>query len=325
MSANVEIMANGLGSIAYAGATPWHGLGQEITGEMGYSWAACAEVAGLNTVAEKVALKTHDGQDVPDCFAIRRTSDGKIISGSKTVGKTYTILQNSEVGDWFTPFLESKQAQIHTLGSLANGSRIWGLAKLNLDPMEIVPNDPVDKFVLLSHAHDGTLAVRAGFTPIRVVCSNTLAAAHSSAASKLIRIRHGRDVVQNLENVREVMNLANQEFEATAEQYRRLANKQINTNDLVKYVKTVLKVKEGEEISTRTKNIIEEIMGLCESGRGQDIPGVRGTLWSAFNGVTEYLNYNRGHNAETRLNSLFFGQSKVANDYALETALAMAV
>lgn len=326
MSHQLEILENGSAAMVYSGSTPWHGLGTVIEGETCYDWKACVKtVPQLDSDVEKVALQTFDGQEVPDVFAIRRKLDGKIVSNGKTVGRTFNILQSSEMGDWFKPFLETRQAQIHTVGLLAGGSRIWALAKLNLDPMEIVPGDAVEKFVLLSHAHDGTLAVRAGFTPIRVVCANTLALAHGNgAASKLIRIRHGADVVQNLENVREIMNLANQEFEATAGQYKLLASKQINTNDLVKYVKTVLKVKEGEEISTRTKNIIEEIMGLCEAGRGQDIPGVRGTLYAAYQGYNEFLCYKKGHGQETRLNSLFWGLNAEANKFALETALAMA-
>src|SRR5208282_996578 len=51
-----------------------------------------------------------------------------------------------------------------------------------------------EKFILLSHGHDGSLAVRVGFTPIRVVCQNTLSMAHGSAASRLIRCKHTRDI-----------------------------------------------------------------------------------------------------------------------------------
>jgi hypothetical protein len=62
-----------------------------------------------------------------------------------------------------------------------------------------------------------------GFTPIRVVCANTLALAHADrAGSKLIRVRHTRRLADNLEALREVLDLADQEFTATAEQYRRL-------------------------------------------------------------------------------------------------------
>ena len=205
--------------------------------------------------------------------AVRRTSDSKVLG---VVGPRYAPLQNQDAFDWFQPFLDAKEAALHTAGSLRGGSRIWVLAKLNRDPLVIAQGDEVEKFILLSHGHDGSLAVRAGFTPIRVVCQNTLSMAHGSDASKLIRVKHTKDVLENLANIREVMDLANAEFEATAEQYRLLARKSINQADLRKYVKRVLKV-EDEEGSTRSKNIMEEIVGLAEAGRGNDLPSVRGT------------------------------------------------
>ena len=94
-------------------------------------------------------------------------------------------------------------------------------------------NDEIAKFALLSNGHDGKLAVHFGFTPIRVVCANTESMARSSKASKLIRIRHHRFVKNNVEKLRDIMNLADQEFEATAEQYRFLASKQINATGAV--------------------------------------------------------------------------------------------
>jgi hypothetical protein len=139
----------------------------------------------------------------------------------------------------------------------------------------------------------------------------------------LIRLKHTRDIHENLANIREVINLANQEFEATAEQYRLLARKSISQEDLRRYVKKVLKVE--EEPSTRTSNTISEITRLYESGKGNDLPSIRGTWWAAYNGVSEWLSYQRGRNPQNRLNSLWFGDGAQLNKHALETALAMAV
>jgi hypothetical protein len=120
------------------------------------------------------------------------------------------------------------------------------------------------------------------------------------------------------------MNLANQEFEASAEQYRLLARKSINQADLEKYVRRVLKVNDEEKPSTRTKNIMEKITRLFDEGRGNNLPSVRGTMWAGYNSFAEYLSYQRGHNSDTRLNSLWFGDSANLNKYALEVALDMA-
>jgi len=270
---------------------------------------------------ELVALQTADTQAKVDHRAVRRTSDGRILG---VVGPRYVPLQNEDAFAWFQPFLDAKEAALHTAGSLRQGSRVWVLAKLNRTPLEIAPGDEVEKYLLLSHGHDGSLAVRVGFTPVRVVCANTLAMAHGSDASKLIRLKHTKDIHQNLASIREVMDLANQQFEATAEQYRLLARKSINQADLRKYVERVLGVKDDEEPSTRMKNVMEEIIALAESGRGNALPVVSGTYWSAYNGVTEWLSYQRGRNQENRLNSLWFGDSAAMNKHALETAWAMA-
>ena len=93
-----------------------------------------------------------------------------------------------------------------------------------------------------------------------------------------------------------------------AEQYRLLVRKSINQADLKKYVRRVLKVEEGKETSTRMENTIKDIIGRCESGKGNDLPSVRGTLWTAYNGLNEWLSYERGHNQQNRLNSLWFGE-----------------
>jgi hypothetical protein len=121
------------------------------------------------------------------------------------------------------------------------------------------------------------------------------------------------------------MDLANAEFEATAEQYRRLARKSVNQADLRKYVRRVLKIESEEDIaSTRSKNLVEEIVRLAEAGRGNDLPSIRGTYWSAYNGVSEWLTYNRGRSEDNRLNSLWFGAGALTNRHALEVALDMA-
>lgn len=313
MPANVETMM-------YHGKLPWHGLGTKLSDDHLYDIDAGLVAAGLDWRAEKIGLVTADTATEVPAYGVRRVTDGKVIG---VVGPRYHILQNQEAFNWFKPFLAAREASLHTAGSLNEGARVWVLAKLNKDPIEVAAGDTVEKYILLSHSHDGTLSVRVGFTPVRVVCVNTLAMAHSNVASKLIRVRHSRSVVQNLDNIRDVMNLANQEFEATAAQYRHLATRQINQNDLVKYVKKVLEIPEDEELSSRNKNIIESVLEKCEYGMGNNNPVVSGTWWTAYNGITEYLSYERGHNGNTRLNSLWFGSNATTNKNALDLAVSL--
>jgi phage/plasmid-like protein (TIGR03299 family) len=307
--------------MAYFGGLPWHRLGTALEEGDIYDWPSASRKAGLDWEVELVPLITADTQAQVTHRAVRRTSDARVLG---VVGPRYAPLQNRDAFQWFAPFLDAREAALHTAGSLKGGSRVWVLAKLNRSPLVIAQGDEVEKFVLLSHGHDGSLAVRCGFSPIRVVCQNTLSMAHGSDASKLIRLKHTKDVLENLANVREVMDLANAEFEATAEQYRRLARKSVNQADLRKYVKRVLKIEDGQDISTRSKNIVEEIVGLAEAGRGNSLPSIRGTYWTAYNGVSEWLTYSRGRSEDNRLNSLWFGDSALTNRHALGVALDMA-
>lgn len=315
-------MPHDIESIAYAGHTPWHGLGTPLADDDTVNWQMACRKAGLDWEAESVPLVTADDRhDQVSHVAVRRTKDNKVLG---VVGPRYTVLQNADAFDWFQPFLEAGEARLESAGALRGGSRVWVLAKLQRDPLVIAAGDEVEKYLLLSHSHDGSLAVRCGFCPIRVVCSNTLAMAHGSDASRLIRIRHTGDVLGNLMAVREVMDLADQEFRATGEQYKRLARTSINQADLRRYVRRVLRVEGEADPSTRMSNIVEQIVGLAEAGRGNDHPSVRGTLWGGYNAVTEYLGYTRGRTQDNRLNSLWFGDSAGLNRHALDVALDLA-
>lgn len=311
-------MAHMVENMFYVGETPWHGLGVSLNEAPSISEAINA--AGLNWHVGLRDLFTTDGVRVSHRATVRDT-DGSILG---VVGPRYQPLQNADALDWFQPFVDSGEASLHTAGSLDGGKKVWVLAQLNRDPSVIVPGDEVRKFILLSNSHDGTTAVRPGFTPIRVVCANTLAAAHCSTASKLIRVRHTSKIASNLEKVREIMNAANADFEATADMFRHLASKAFNQADVRRYVKVLLDVENvsDADMPTRTKNIIEDILASI-SGPKQSMPGVSGTWWAAYNGYNEYLNYTRGRNADNRMNSLWFGVGASDNRRALDLAVSM--
>lgn len=63
---------------------------------------------------------------------------------------------------------------------------------------------------------------------------------------------------------------------------------------------------------------------MFETGRGNNLPSIRGTYWASYNAVSEYLGYERGRSQQSRLDSLWFGDSANLNRHALEIALAMA-
>lgn len=320
-------MAHEVESMFSVKVTPWHGLGKVI-GEAP-STADAIRLAGLDWGVRLEELFTADGKSAP-ARATVRTTDNKVLA---VVGDTYVPLQNQKAFEFFDPFVASGNAILETAGSLREGCRIWVLARLNRAPIEVVKGDTVLKYLLLSNGHDGTMAVRIGFTPVRVVCANTLAAAHSHGESKLIRVIHSKQVAQNVEAIREIINAADAAFEASAEQYRFLASRNICQGDLDKFVRVVfdMKTAETERQAASQKTLIDRIAQLFEKGYGNELKGVIGTYWGLYNGVNQYLNYEYGRNQKVlsagnarRLDGLWFGNLAQMNKKALDTAMEMA-
>jgi len=309
-------MAHEVEKMMYMGETPWHGLGVKIEKDLTVEEAI--KEAGLDWQVGIKPIFTSEGELVEDSKLSFRMDTGRQLG---TVGKNYHPLQNTKAFNIIEPLVQSKEITIHTAGSLDEGRKIWVLGKINKEPLKIVSesDDIVERYVLLSNSHDGTLAVRLGFTPIRVVCQNTLTFAITSEKSKLVRVRHSSKMEATLEMLRNTMNVANSEFEATAEQFKLLAAKNVaNSNDLDKYIKLVFNKKDEDEFRAKD-NIVE----LFEHGRGNELKGVTGTYWAAYNAVTEYLSYHKGRNQDNRLNNLWFGSSVIDNQRALDVALQM--
>lgn len=323
MSHNVENMM-------FVGATPWHGLGVSV--DKAPTAEEAIKLAGLDwQVLEKQISYYHEGLGTSDNFrriqshkALIRSSDFKILG---VVGENYKPLQNDKAFSFFDPFIESGLASFETAGSLRGGKTVWILAKLNKAPIEIGRGDEVNKYLMISNGHDGTMAVRVGFTPIRVVCNNTLSMSHSNEKSKLIRITHSRNVNQRVEQVRDIVNAMDAKFEATAEQYQALAKSEVSLTDLEKYVDLIFvnKSADAQRREYSRKKHMENIKRLFETGRGQDLKGARGTYWGLYNAVTEHLTWENGRNNDNRLSSLWFGGNKNLNQKAFDLAFKMAV
>lgn len=325
MSHNVEKMM-------FVGETPWHGLGTKL--EQNPSIKEAILAAGLDwEVRNEPLYYKKETKGEADRFvpvksgAVMRKTDDEIFG---YVTPAYTPLQNKDAFEWFQPFVDSEAVQLETAGSLRSGRHVWIMARISRDPVTIVKkaDDTVLQYLLLANGHDGTMAANAAFCPLRVVCSNTLAAALNDGETKVMKAFHTVRVKEAMLQVRDIVDLTTREFAATAEQYRELALHDIDTQAFKTYVKKTFFPREVkredlvEAQKTAFANILDKVTGLFEAGRGNDRPGVRGTWWAAMNSVTEYLNYVRGKNADRRLDSLWFGDAGRTLRRSLKNALA---
>jgi phage/plasmid-like protein (TIGR03299 family) len=265
------------------------------------------------------------------------------------VGDGYTIMQNAAAFEWFNDFVEKGEAFYHTAGSLKGGRIVWVLAELNRQRAQITENDAIRKFLLLTHSHDSSKAIQVGFTPIRVVCWNTLSMAtvnddsddEKKIKNEMVKLRHTRHCLAGLSAVRETINAADAKFEATAEQYRRLTRFAISKTDLKRYMTLCLSkaspTANPDKPSTRMVHNVEGIVGGESNGSNPPLidrmrGGYDGTLWGAYNLVSEYWTWESGLEMKTRaqetdnrLTSLWLGTINKVNAFALQEALKLAI
>lgn len=277
-------------SIAYAGKTPWHKHGQQIS--EAFDAATALREGGLDFKVGIQPLFLADEREVTAGKATVREDNGKVLG---VVGNRYAVCQNEEAFGFFDGVFGKDKARYEVAGALGDGERVWMLAKLPGE-FEVVGQDVVNQYLLLTNSHDGSAPVTARFTPIRVVCQNTLNAALSRKASNEIRIVHTGRVANRLEIAGKLLAQAGVFFNEACDSFRAFAQYQVKAAALTEYVTRAVTDEVAlplEKVSTRSRNVIERVLELHETGLGQEIAGVRGTLWGAYNALTEYVDHDK--------------------------------
>ena len=251
--------------------------------------------------------------------SVVRTDSQKVLG---VVGSRYEPYQNAEAFEFFDPFLSDGQATLETAGSLMEGKRIFVLAKLNEQPVEVVNGDNVLQYLLLYTSHDGSVGVGIMYTPIRVVCWNTLSASvrYGEGKKSIITVKHARNMRNAIKLVQGAIDTGRRTFEFTLDAYRKMTTYQMPIEGFRRYVRNIWEVPELEEKMPRAW---DKLTTLFETGMGTEIQGVRGTLWGGFNAVTEFVQHVRGRSDESRLDGAWFGPGKVLREKALDVAMEM--
>lgn len=325
-------------NMIYVGETPWHGLGtklsapptvEEALAAAGLDWTVrCERTSHMLRIPLPGGGFRMEPRDAKGQVVIRE--DTNEILGS--VGPRWTPVQNCDALGWFDRWLETDRVELETAGSLFGGAKVWGLARIKSDPIVVTKgsggvDDLVSKFILIGHAHDGTMAIRVGLTATRVVCNNTLSFAvrDGDGDGSLIKISHTTNALDRLEDAADMIEQLDARLSAAAEVYQELAKVEVvNADETIAayvagvYEQTLDKAKSGRRIA--------HISRLFEEGEGQDLPGARGTYWGLYNALTEYETHaaHRDHDRGKRAFSNAHGTGAKRLSRGLDVAYVMA-
>lgn len=312
-------MAHEISSMAYVGAKPWHGLGNQLTEQQPINiWL---KEAGMDwTIEQSDVLFNADNA----ALHIRPYSDSKVLFRSDSltplsvVSNRYKVVQPHEVLNFYKDLVSVGGFELETAGVLKGGRKLWALAKTGQES-RIKGNDRIKAYLLLATSCDGTLCTTAQFTSVRVVCNNTLQMA-TRDSSGAVKVPHSTkfDPMQ----VKEALGIGFAQWDSFMRNLKQLGQRGVSPMEADQYLRVVLNEPEYQADVADSK-VFQKVSRLyLGDGMGADYSAANGTAWGLLNAVTEYVDHHRrARNQDNRLDSAWFGQGAQLKQKALEQAL----
>lgn len=277
MAANVE-------SMFYTREKPWHGLGTKV--DEAPTSKEALELAGLNWKVLQKPIYTSSGTLIEGYKANVRNTDQNVLG---IVTDRYKVVQNDEAFK-FTDDLLGAGVRYETAGSLQDGKRIWLLAKL---PHEyIIGGEQISPYLVFSNTHDGSGAIKVAVTPVRVVCSNTLNLALSTAKRSWSTIHTG-DINGKMDEARETLQLANKYMHCLGKEFNNLQQKKISERKVMEFIEELLP--EPENASYQQKRNVARLRDDMKR-RYFDAPDLKdlgNTAYRFVNAVSDFATHAR--------------------------------
>lgn len=303
MAHEVE-MINGQAQMAYAGEKPWHGLGVEVSNDL--TPAQIMAKAGLDWQVEKMPLSftNRAGKlQTVNKHALVRSNDSKVLD---VIGDDWNPIQNSEAFEFFSEYVLAGDMEMNTAGSLKGGKNVFALAKVK-ESFSVNGDDQVDSYLLFSNPHEYGKAVDIRFTPVRVVCNNTLTFSLQSASKNFVKVGHRSKFDADM--VKQQMGLASEKFAKYKEMAQFLSTRRFTADTLIQYYNEVFPYTHKQaEAPTKVEDLSKNARAAMDVLYTQ--PGAQygeGTWWQALNSVTYLTDHVMGRSSDTRMQSAWFG------------------
>ena len=277
MAANVETMF-------YTREKPWHGLGTRV--ETVPTSKEALQLAGLDWKVIQKSILTEDGSLIEGFKANVRDRDQKVLG---VVSNRYKVVQNEEAFA-FTDALLGEGVRYETAGSLAEGKRTWILAML--PHKYIIAGDEITPYLVFMNSHDGSGAIKAAMTPIRVICQNTLNLA-LARAKRSWSTNHIGDISGKMEDARNTLQLANRYMVELGKGIEQLQRVKLSDKQVLEFVEEFFPVSEDMSIQQK-KNMqsLQEDMKI----RYFDAPDLKQVGKNGYrfvNAVSDFATHSR--------------------------------
>lgn len=314
-------------TMAYAGETPWHGLGNRLARKQPIEvWA---RQAGMDWRIEETPVCFMSGQ-AGTLGAIHSFAEQKVLFRSDTkaplsvVSSRYQTVQPRAILEFYRDLTEAGGFELETAGVLKEGRKLWALAKTGQQTV-LRGGDTVNGYLLLATACDRTLATTAQFTSVRVVCNNTLAIALADGTGA-VKVPHRSQF--NPQAVKQQLGIAVASWDSFMVRMRALSERKVRPTQAPDFFRRLLDMPSlatSEAKPQPNDRALRAIQTLYDGkGMGADLPSASGTAWGLVNAVTQYADHERrARSADHRLDSAWFGGGANLKQRAWDEALKL--
>jgi phage/plasmid-like protein (TIGR03299 family) len=314
-------------SMAYAGDTPWHGLGNQLAQNQPIEvWA---RQAGMNWRIEEAEVRFVSGMAGSTLGSIHAFPEQKVLYRSDTkaplsvVSSRYNVVQPLELIEFYRDLVEVGGFELETAGVLKDGKKLWALAKTG-QSATLKGRDRVNGYLLLSTSCDGTLATTAQFTSVRVVCNNTLQIALGDSAGA-VKVPHRSQF--DAAAVKRQLGIAISSWDGFMARMKALSECEVNDTAAETFFRRVLTypVGSGQPVPATNDSAIKVVQSLyAGKGMGATLASASGTAWGLVNSITEFVDHQRrARSDDHRRDAAWFGTGAALKQKAWDEAIRL--
>lgn len=295
-------------TLMYAREVPWHGFGTKVDGLQTAKDAIVA--AGLDW---KVLLRPLYIRDLNAGSKIVKITDGHVATVRDTdsrplgiVGASYRPVQNVEAFGMADAIVETGEAKYETAGALRNGRIVF--LSMEIPKTVKIPGDDgvIQPYLLLTNSHDGSSALRALITTVRVVCSNTLNLALNGKNKGEIKLRHTTNIMDRVSEAQRALGLTFEYLDGFERMANQMMLRKLTDQEVYWAILTAFPIKDVHPLGTSVRDMAKALSDNEGSPAAKafrmyqtsdNIANVRDTAWGLFNGIAEYLDYGQFYRA----------------------------
>ena len=302
MAHNLEIGADGQVAFASLREPAWHNLGTVFQEEVSTSeMLELAHLQNWNVRLEEVPLPEGFVSDKTNYFVARTNPfESKQTDVLGVVGERYRVLQNEDLFEFGDALLDGG-GRWETAGSIKGGRQVFGSLALERDIVldESGVSDTINSYLLVNTSHDGSIAIQASVTPVRVVCANTLNLAlgtgvgRNRSTKQSFKIRHTQTAQGKVQAAREALGIANAYLDEFSKMANDLIQREITQDKFIEIVKSAYPAPPEDAKPIAQTKWANKIQAIEEIYVGDTNHMIAGTAWGALNAMTERLDWYR--------------------------------